>query len=308
MKWQGRSWRIASEIWLSGLLAFATPTKTPVPGTLNYLEGQATIDGKLLSSASIGGEVVGAGQVLNTQNGKVEMLLTPGVFLRLGENSEVRMISSGLAEMEVGLDRGQATVEADYWVKDNRLRIDENGARTDILKKGLYLLGAEQPYVQVLEGKAEVSANDQHVSVGKNREASVDPSGKLKTQDFNSKAVQEGTLLRWSRLRSEYEAQANFDAARTVIVDNRWYGPGWYWGPSFGYWSFLPGEGILYSPFGWGFYSPFYVYGGPYFYGGYRGYSGRPFYPRTGIVAPRTGVVAPRSFTGGGLVGAGRHR
>ena len=309
MKRQGKGWRIASGVLLSGLLAFATPTKTPVPGTLNYLEGQATIDGKLLNSTSMGSEVVGPGQILNTQGGgKVEMLLTPGVFLRLGENSEARMVSSGLADLEVALDRGQATVEADYWMKDNRLLIDQNGARTDILKKGLYVLNAEQPYVQVLDGKVELSANDQHISVGKNREAFVDPSGKLKTQDFSKDAVEEAALVRWSKLRSEYEAQANFDAARTVIVNNGWYGPGWYWGPSFGYWSFLPADGILYSPFGWGFYSPFYVYGGPYFYGGYRGYYGRPLYPRTGVVAPRTAIVAPHSFAGGGFAAGGRHR
>src|SRR6516165_8248945 len=101
MKWQGKGWRIASGVLLSGLLAFATPTKTPVPGTLNYLEGQATIDGKLLNSTSMGSEVAGPGQILNTQaGGKVEMLLTPGVFLRLGENSEARMVSSGLADLE----------------------------------------------------------------------------------------------------------------------------------------------------------------------------------------------------------------
>ena len=57
-------------------------------------------------------------------HGKVEVLLTPGVFLRLGENSEARIVSSGLANVEVALARGQAAVEADYWSKDNRLRID----------------------------------------------------------------------------------------------------------------------------------------------------------------------------------------
>lgn len=135
MRFHGRSWRVAGGVLLSGLLALATPTKTPVPGTLNYLEGRATVNGKPVASTSVGSEVVEPGQVLDTQNGRVEMLLTPGVFFRLGENSEARMVSSGLADVEVALARGQATVEADYWSKDNRLRIDEDGARAEILKK-----------------------------------------------------------------------------------------------------------------------------------------------------------------------------
>lgn len=101
-------------------------------------------------------------------------------------------------------------------------------------------------------------------------------------------------MLRWSRLRSQYEAQANLDAARTVVINNGWYGPGWYWGPSFGYWSFLPADGFFYSPFGWGFYSPIYFsYGGPRYYHGYYGHG---FVPR--------GYAGPR----GGFVSGGRHR
>jgi len=291
--------RVACGLLLSGGLTFAAPTKVPVPGTINYLEGQATIDGKPLTTPSIGITIVESGQVLDTQNGKVEVLLTPGVFLRLGENSEARMVSSGLADVEVALTRGQAAVEADYWSKDNRLRIDENQSRVDILKQGLYVLNTGQPFVQVLDGKAKVMFEEQSINAGKDREAIVDPSGRLKAQDFNDKAVKETALVRWSSLRSQYEAQANLDAARTVVINNGWYGPGWYWGPAFGYWSFLPGNGFLYSPFGWGFYSPIYIrsYGGPYFVRpGFHGYYGHGFVSR--------GFPA-RS---GGFAAGGRHR
>ena len=299
MRW--KIFRMAGGILSSGLLAIAAPTKSPVPGTLNYLEGQASINGKQVT-ATTGTEVAAPGQVLDTQNGKVEMLLTPGVFLRLGEQSEARMVSAGLADTEVELNKGQATIEADYWTKDNRLIVDEAGARTEILKKGLYALNSQPPYLQVLDGKAKFTLNDQSVDVGKDRQPVVEASGKLKTEAFDKKAVHEDSLLRWSRLRSGYEAQANFDAARTVIVNNGWYGPGWYWGPGFGYWSFLPADGILYSPFGWGFYSPFYVYGGPYFYGGVHGYYGH------GFVAPRGAARAPVARAPAGGFGAARHR
>ena len=41
------------------------------------------------------------------------------------------------------------------------------------------------------------------------------------------------------------------------------------WDPWFGVWTFLPGDGIFYSPFGWGFYSPLVVYRSAFYYGGY---------------------------------------
>ncbi|MBV8807880.1 MAG: hypothetical protein JO033_04325 [Acidobacteriaceae bacterium] len=48
-----------------------------------------------------------------------------------------------------------------------------------------------------------------------------------------------------------------------------WYGPGWYWDPFWSGYAFLPASGFVYSPFGWGFYSPGFVYAAPLHYGFY---------------------------------------
>src|SRR5208283_1945205 len=57
----------------------------------------------------------------------------------------------------------------------------------------------------------------------------------------------------------------------------------WAWNPYFGMFTYLPGLGYGYNPFGWAFYSPYtvgmlYV---PGYYGGY-GYAGAPVYTNTG--------------------------
>jgi hypothetical protein len=274
---------------LSAALAFAAPNvnrnTTPVPGTVNYLEGQVSLNGKTLEGQPAG-NVVQPGETLTTTNGKAEILLTPGVFLRLGDNSQARMLSSGLADVEVSLDRGQATVEADYWPKEARLKIEQNTAVTDIVKKGFYVLNSQSPFVQVVKGKASVAWNEQTATAGDGREIAEMPSATLKAQDFNKSAVDETALVRWSRLRSQYEAQANIETARTIVINNGWYGAGWYWNPYWGYWSFLPANGILYNPFGFGFYSPVY-------FGFYRPYLGHGFYrggfPHGPVLAPRGG-------------------
>jgi hypothetical protein len=106
------------------------PIQTPMPagsGSINYVEGQASIDGATLSLHSVGSAVLEPNQVLNTGDGYAEVLLTPGAFLRMGHGSEVRMLSAGLADTRVQLVRGTAIVEVDQMIKGTHLALAING-------------------------------------------------------------------------------------------------------------------------------------------------------------------------------------
>ena len=81
------------------------------PGGLNYVEGQVSIDGEALGAGAIGYTELNPGQSLETGAGKAELLLTPGVFFRLGDNSSAVLISPSLTDTELRLDKGEATVE-----------------------------------------------------------------------------------------------------------------------------------------------------------------------------------------------------
>src|SRR3569833_4600137 len=52
------------------------------PGTLNYVEGRVTLDGRPVAAGT--SVLVQPGQTLATADGFVEVLLTPGAFLRVG--------------------------------------------------------------------------------------------------------------------------------------------------------------------------------------------------------------------------------
>src|SRR5271170_1289520 len=104
--------------------AFGQNANLARPGTLNYVEGQASIEGAPLSSKSVGNTTLETGQVLATANGKAEVLLTPGIFVRLGDNSTLQMVSPDLTHTEVRLDRGRANVEVDQIYQQNTILVD----------------------------------------------------------------------------------------------------------------------------------------------------------------------------------------
>ena len=246
------------------------------PGSINYLEGQASIGGEVLGPSSVGSVELEKGQSVTTQAGKVEVLLTPGVFLRVAENSSVKMMSPDLANTEVEVDKGRAMVEALDIRKENNIRVDLNDVSTQLTKNGLYDFDADHQQIRVFKGTAEVHANGQNIKVTGEHELALNAGGKLKAQGFDTR-TDEDDFFRWSALRSGYLAEATADEARVYIGPGPgwygpgWYGTGWYWDPWFGVYTFLPADGIFYSPFGWGFYSPIVVYRSPFFYYGHLG-------------------------------------
>ncbi len=193
------------------------------------------------------------------------MLLAPGTFLRVGDNSEVRMDSLGIVNPRVEVVNGEAMVEVDQKAKDSRIDIIQGSDDSSILKPGLYNFDTRQGKIQVLDGKLRVSENGREKTLGKGKEALLNDAS-LKTVSFDRKAKDD--LYRWSSVRSDYLAEANASTARNIYMGYDPYaGAGWYWNPYFTAWSWLPGDGFFYSPFGYPFFSPAYVVYAPYRYG-----------------------------------------
>lgn len=81
-----------------------------------------------------------AGDVVKTGNdGRVEMLLNPGSYLRVGENSEFELADNSLDNLEVRLSRGTAIVEVTGEDDDDLLiGITTPHTRMSIIRRGLY--------------------------------------------------------------------------------------------------------------------------------------------------------------------------
>jgi len=328
-----KQYAIVGSLVLGALLSAAPAwaSQAARPGSLNYVEGQVTIGSQAVDAKSIGSVELAPGQSLVTAAGKAELLLTPGALFRLGDNSSATMISPNLTDTEVQLVHGDAIVEVTDMRRENNLRVIEDGKSTQLVKNGLYGFDADHDTVRVFDGQAVVLDGNKEVEIKGGHEVNLNDEP-LKTQKFDKKDLETTDLYRWTSLRSSYLAEANADAARTYVVGGPgWFGDGWYWDPWFSAYTFIPGDGIFYSPFGWGFYSPGFVYGAPYFFGGryyhhfggdYRAWGpgyhyGMPYNYGHGVhygarlnaggTYGYRGGAASRGFSGGGFHGGEVH-
>jgi ferric-dicitrate binding protein FerR (iron transport regulator) len=111
-------------------------------GGINAVTGRATLqahgngDWQQLTSK----EDLETGDVVRTGlDGRVEMLLNPGSYLRIGENSEIELTNNSLDNLNVHLIRGTAIVEV-TGADDTQLLINITTPHTRlaIVRRGLY--------------------------------------------------------------------------------------------------------------------------------------------------------------------------
>jgi hypothetical protein len=251
---------------LAGLIlaaGYASPqayTVSAKPGAVNYVEGAAYINGTPVSEKDLKTSFLNANDILSTDVGKSEVLLAPGIFLRVGDNTKVRMVSPSLIATQVEVMSGEAMVEATGLVKGSSVQVISHGASAEIEKNGLYRIMADDPpSIAVLDGKAAVTFSEKKVDVKKGRQLILAENSK--PEKFDTKKDDE--LYAWSNVRSEYDAAASYRVARSAQMGLLGTGytagmasPGWFWDSAFSSWAWLPGAGAFYSPFGYGFYSP----------------------------------------------------
>jgi hypothetical protein len=282
--------KTAAVLFAAGLATsgFAAGTR---PGTVNYIEGSVTVDNSPADPHTI--FEIAPGKTLQTGAGKAEILLTPGVFFRVGDHSSVRMLADGLTNTKVEVLSGTALLEVAQIEKKNHLVILNGDAEVQISEKGLYEFQASPAHISVYNGKAEVRDDGHSANVTKGEQLALD-TGRLKSKKFDRD--QTNDLYDWSEQRSSFLAGASEDSAQALIILNAdaYSGANWYWNPWLTTWAFIPGPDLLWSPFGYGFYSPSYSgYRQPVFHRhGYGGYP-RGTWPHAGEASRTTGSADP---------------
>jgi len=249
-------------------------------GVIHYAEGEVSIDGTAVHPKFAEFPDVKAGQLVATAEGRAEILLTPGVFLRMAEHTSVRMLSNALADTRLEVVSGSALVEVGELLEHNAIAFEASGVHMELAKKGLFRIDASPASLRVYEGQARVALGSESLTARKGHQIDLD-SAKLADSRFDAKETD--AFYRWSSRRAEYVAAANVISAR--VTSNSSYSSGfssnpgaWSWNPYFGMFTFLPASGVYWSPFGSPFYSPAMVWAA--------------YVPRRGVVAG-PGLGAP---------------
>ena len=239
------------------------------PGTVNYGQGQIAVNGKAVSMSDLGRVRATAGQMISTGNGKAEIGLAPGVFVRLGSNSVLRMVNEDPNNAEVALERGQADVQVDpQYHQAGEVVVDAKGEGVQLIKPGVYAIDATKGLVKVFDGEAVVlPANTQlkEIKVKGGHEYALNAADGTKPHEFD-RANAEDELYRWGMRPGGEERGGGYEGGGVGYG----FAPAYYGGGYGLYDGFYPGYG-----YGYGFYPGFgfglgYGFGG-YGFGGYRG-------------------------------------
>jgi hypothetical protein len=292
---------------------------------INHVEGQVLLNGQPVDLKFGQFPRVENESILATEDGRAEVLLTPGVFVRLDENSSFKMLSNHLSDTALEIVSGSAILEVDEMLKDNAITLHFKKGTISLSKRGLYRFDTELSRMRVYDGQAEVLVDEKTTTVRKGRQVVFGEA--LVASNFDTNDTD--PFYRWASRRAEYISAANVSSARTAgassgsgLVSSSYGGPcanygglypnyssmygscgygSWAWNPYFGMYTYVPGFGYGYSPFGWDYFSPYtvaYAYP-PYLYGG-GGETSR--LPAVGRVTPptennvgRTALMAMRS-------------
>jgi hypothetical protein len=127
-------------------------------GVVHFFEGAVYLGDQPLESHLGKFSTIPQGGELRTEKGRAEVLLTPGVFIRMGERSTIRMVANELSDTRVELLAGSAVVDSAEPASGTSVELLHKNWSVHFLDQGVYRINSDPPHLWVLQGKAEVSS------------------------------------------------------------------------------------------------------------------------------------------------------
>ena len=234
--------------------------------------------------ASMGTQMRDGDRLMTEAGSYAELLLSPGSYIRLNENSEVRAVNTAFTRMSFELVKGSIITEvsnANERVsnvnKDNPLEIVTPHGAASIGKDGLYRFDALETntLVQVRQGELALAGREQFLS-GKVTRLGRGKAVKLGGGDVSNLEIAKvnrdaaDSFDSWSFGRAQTLMTANVSALRRSNTMGA-LAYGWMYDPFYNCYTFIPGRGrLFFSPYGMGFFGSYadclrYGYGYGYF-------------------------------------------
>jgi hypothetical protein len=192
-------------------------------GLINYVEGLVLLSGEPVAAEPGARLEMKEGSELRVEDGRAEVLLNPGVFLRVGEKSTMRMVSNNLTDTRIEFVSGAAIIGP-----GRRLNAKENWASgvsivyqetiVHLRKNGIYRFDGEPGQLRVYAGEASVARGEATQIAGAGETiALANPGG---VQEFDVTAMD--SLGRWSKRRAAYISMAHESAVKRRSPGGVW--------------------------------------------------------------------------------------
>jgi len=222
-------------------------------GAVNIVDGDASFKrGKSDWDILIAGDELRAGDAVRTgTDGRVEVLLSPGSFLRLSGDSEFLFSSTSVYNLKLKVVKGSVIVEAS--AVESAITVNAGKSQFFIVQNGIYRFTAQADggaVAMVRKGRLRVADN----IVKDGKKIVVVAGGTPVITSFDKKAQDEFDA--WSKDRAKTLIAANRKLSERAIRRSLSFNGGgnlWLYDPFFRTYTFLP--------YGYGYNSP---YGGGY--------------------------------------------
>ena len=231
---------------------------TAKAGGVGHVEGAVAIARKQgRSGILLKGDNVEVGDRVSTgADGKAEILLNPGSYLRIAENTAFEFKTTALEDLKILVDRGSVILEV-YAGNDFQVTVSTLKEEYSLLQTGVYRIDVAadgNARLEVWKGKAEV--DNAFVKGGKSV-SSLD--GQVAVAKFDRD--ERDAFEQWSRDRAKELAKSTNDlkdrTLRTSLM-NSYLGGRWNMYDSFGLWVYNARFGrYCFLPFGFGWSSPY---------------------------------------------------
>jgi hypothetical protein len=250
-------------------------------GGVNFVQGSVTVsrvDGT--TGVLVKGDQLQINDKVSTgTDGKAEILLNPGSFVRLGGNTTFKFVTTSLEDLKLEISSGSAILEV-FAAQEFQVAIATPKAKYTLIETGVYRIdvpNGDDARLRVWRGRALVNGSEDPIKGGRSATSGQTNGVAIAKFDRDEK----DSLDEWSKTRGKDLAKVSnsFQRApmRTALMRS-FLGRRWNMYNSFGLWVFDPYFGSsCFLPFGYGWNSP-YGFG----YGSYLGWYGLPqvvYYP-----------------------------
>lgn len=231
-------------------------------GGINFTSGsvETTTRGADWSLLAVTDDLKTGDIVRTGSDGRVEMLLNPGSYLRVGENSEFQLADNSLENLEVKLIRGTAIIEA-TGAEETELAINITTphAKMVIVRRGLYRVNViPGDATELFVRKGRVMLANSHTRVKEGNKV-IFSATTFSVAKLDKADKQKDGIEKWSKDRSQTVALAN-QKISSRDLNSFMTGFNDFWGSSFlfrhsGFWLFNPrSRCYTFLPFypGWG--------------------------------------------------------